>query len=320
MSARTNHFKIGMFVLAALVLLVAALLAFGARAWFEERATFETCVVGDVEGLSVGSPVKLRGVPVGSVSLIDFTGNVYPESTNSFVVIEFEVSKRINNCSLSADQKGPVEASVRRGLRARVKGQGITGTSIVSLEFLDPADNPPPEIDFTPRHYYIPSAPSQFSQLLASIEKSLRQLEELDFGEISDRLTSVLHSVDSVLTKLEAVEFRRIGADVLRLTDELRATNTKLHDLVSSVASTVDEMKLEAVARNADELLSELRTTNAKLQTTLDQIAATPLEEAARGVRQAAKSLDEAIGTLKEYPSGFFFGKPPPPARSVKSK
>jgi len=211
-----------------------------------------------------------------------------------------------------------VELAVRRGLRARVKGQGITGTSIVSLEFLDPKENPPPEIDFTPRHYYIPSAPSQFGQMLASIEKSLRQLEELDFGKISDNLTNVLQSVDGVLTKLEAVEFRRIGADVLRLTEELRNTNTKLQDLVESVAHTVGDMKLDTVARNADGLLSELRDTNTRLQAVLDHLAATPIEEAAAGVRQAAQNLDEAISILKDYPSGFLFGKPPPPARSVK--
>jgi len=37
MSAKTNHFKLGVFVLAGIALLVAGILAFGARSAFEKK-------------------------------------------------------------------------------------------------------------------------------------------------------------------------------------------------------------------------------------------------------------------------------------------
>ena len=76
MSAKVNNIRIGIFVLVAIFLLVVGLLAFGARSFFAIKTTYETAIVGEVDGLSVGSAVIFRGVPIGKVSLIDFAPNV----------------------------------------------------------------------------------------------------------------------------------------------------------------------------------------------------------------------------------------------------
>ena len=51
------------------------------------------------------------------------------------------------------------ELEVERGLRVRLAPQGITGTSYLEIDYVDP---PPPmlPIDWTPDNVYIPSAPS----------------------------------------------------------------------------------------------------------------------------------------------------------------
>src|SRR5882724_11390827 len=91
MHRATNDFKLGLFVLGGIFLLVAGLLALGARRYFEPKSLFETYVAGDVDGLAVGSPVELRGVQVGRVTRIDFSWNEYVESQPSYVVLEFEM-------------------------------------------------------------------------------------------------------------------------------------------------------------------------------------------------------------------------------------
>ena len=65
MSTTTNNFKLGLFTLCGLAILIAGVLAFGARSYFEPTSLFETYVAGDVTGLAVGSAVELRGVHVG---------------------------------------------------------------------------------------------------------------------------------------------------------------------------------------------------------------------------------------------------------------
>src|SRR6266478_8372712 len=91
MNKLTNNFKLGLFTLGGLTLLVAGILAFGARSYFVRTSVFETYVAGEVPGLAVGSPVELRGVRVGKVRKINFSWNEYEESDPSYVVVEFEV-------------------------------------------------------------------------------------------------------------------------------------------------------------------------------------------------------------------------------------
>ena len=57
MSNPANNFKIGMFTLGGLLLLIGGILAFGARGYFEKTSLFETYVEGDETGLAVGSAV-----------------------------------------------------------------------------------------------------------------------------------------------------------------------------------------------------------------------------------------------------------------------
>jgi hypothetical protein len=48
MSTITNNFKLGLFTLCGLAILIAGVLAFGARSYFELTSVFETYVQGDV--------------------------------------------------------------------------------------------------------------------------------------------------------------------------------------------------------------------------------------------------------------------------------
>ncbi len=52
-----------------------------------------------------------------------------------------------------------VDLEIEKGLRMRLAPQGITGTSYLEIDYVDP---PPPvlPIDWVPENIYIPSAPS----------------------------------------------------------------------------------------------------------------------------------------------------------------
>ena len=146
------------------------------------RALYETYIAGDVTGLAVGSAVELRGVNVGKVRRISFSWSEYQETTPSYIVVEFEMRDDVAPLPPGEARSEMLQSAIKRGLRARLKSQGITGTSILSLEYLNPADNPPVQVPWTPKHTYIPAAPGQFSELLASIDKSLHNFERLDFS------------------------------------------------------------------------------------------------------------------------------------------
>ena len=92
MSRRANPKIVGGFVLAAIGFLVAAALVFGSFTFFEVTRKFVVFFEGSVDGLSQGSAVLFRGVPLGRVTDV---GIRYDPSNRSFeipVVIEVRPS------------------------------------------------------------------------------------------------------------------------------------------------------------------------------------------------------------------------------------
>jgi len=281
MSTATNHFKLGLFTLCGLAILIAGILAFGARSYFEPTSLFETYVEGDVTGLAVGSPVELRGVQVGKVRRISFSWSEYQETTPSYVVVEFEMRNDVTPLPPGEARSEMLESAVKRGLRARLKSQGVTGTSILSLEYLSPDENPPVQVPWTPKHTYIPAAPGQLGELLTSLEKTLRNVEQLNFSNINQLVQGDLKSAGQVLDKVNQVDFGSLGT-------------------------------------NANALLTESRVTISQLQPALANIDFNALNQTLENAQRTVHDLDDVMAELKNYPSGFLFGSPPLPVKEVQ--
>lgn len=281
MSTTTNDFKLGLFTLCGLAILIAGILAFGARSYFEPTSTYETYIAGDVTGLAVGSAVELRGVKVGKVKRIGFSWNEYQETTPTYIVVEFEMRDDVIPLPPGKARSEMVQSAIQSGLRARLKSQGITGTSILSLEDLNPADNPPVQVPWTPRHTYVPAAPGQFSELLASIEKSLHNVERLDFSNINQLVQGDLKSAGQVLDRVNQVDFGSLGT-------------------------------------NANSLLTESRAIVAQLQPALANLDFNALNQTLANAQRTLHDMDDVLAEIKNYPSGFFLGAPPPPVKEVQ--
>src|SRR6266404_4801065 len=318
MNKLTNNFKLGLFTLGGLLLLTAGLLAFGARSYFVRTSVFETYIGGDVPGLVVGSPVELRGVRVGKVRNINFSWNEYEETDPSYVVVEFEMRNDVTPLPPGAARSEMLQSAISRGLRARLKSQGITGTSLLSVEYLNPTENPPARVPWRPKHIYIPAAPSQLGELLASIEKSLHNLERLDFGALDQVLQSDLKSVGQVLDRAKEADLGALSTNANSLLTELRCSNTKLQSFIVNADGTLERMKLEKLSQDLDGLLGEVRETVAGLKPGLVNIDFDSLNQTLASAHRALDNLDDVLLELKQYPSGFLFGNPPSHVKEVQ--
>lgn len=322
MSKPINNFKLGLFALCGLAILIVGLLAFGARTYFEPTSNYETYIAGDVTGLTVGSGVELRGVKVGKVTRIDFSWTEYEVSEPNYIVVQFEMRNDIEPRSRSAGatQNDLLQDAIRRGLRARIKTEGITGASVLSLEYVDPAENPPIHVPWTPKNTYIPSAPGEFVELLASVEKVLRDVQNLDFKAMNQLLVSDLQSAGRVLNHAGQFDFASLSTNTEALLAEVRQSNTKLKSLLQNTDSTINKMKLQKLTQDLDTLANQLEDTVTKLQPGLANINFNALNETLINARQTINDLDETLGELKQYPSGFIFGSPPAPVKGIEKK
>ncbi len=318
MNRATNNFKLGLFTLAGLVILIVGVLAFGARSYFKPTTSFETYVAGDVTGLTVGSPVELRGVQVGKVTRISFSWIEYQATQPSYIVVEFVVQDTVSPAPPGESHWDQLKLEVDRGLRARLKSKGITGTTILSLEYLNPTNNPPVQVPWTPRNIYIPAAPGQFVEILASVEKSLRNIQQIDFGDINRLVHDDLKSAGRVLDKADQVDIQGLGTNANALLMELRDSNTKLQSVIQDTDDTVKKIKLEKLAQDLDGLVGQLQTTVAALQPGLANIDFDAVNQTLANARRTMHDIDDVLNELKSYPSGFLFGSPPPAVKEVQ--
>jgi ABC-type transporter Mla subunit MlaD len=317
MRERSRQFKIGLFVLGAAAILVGALFAFGVERRLARKVRFETYVAGNADGLTVGSSVKLKGVAVGEVTKIGFSWIEYPGGEPACVVVAFDVAEAV----VPAPSTGLTLAEgVRRGLRAIITNQGITGSSFLALEVVDPEKNPPLSYSWRPRNDVIPSAESQLSRIVASVEKTVSNLEKLDVDRLGVRLDHMLQAADEVLQRVARLDVEHLDANVNRAAMTARAAALEIQAVAGDARRTLGGMRLEALAGDADRLLGGLQESSAGVQRLVDRLAEIDvrgLNDTVARARDATRQLDDAIEQLNRYPPGFLLGEKPEPVRSL---
>jgi ABC-type transporter Mla subunit MlaD len=311
MSAKIDNFKIGLFTFIGVGLVVTGLLVFGVWSNLKKSSLFETYVNTDVSGLSVGSAVELRGVRVGKVTSIGFSWNEYQDASPGYVVVVFEINDDVSILPPGPERNQRLQEAIDHGLRARPKAQGVTGTCIMSLEYLNPAENPPLEVPWTPRHTYVPSAPGLIGDLLVSMREALHKLDQVDALALDHLAEGDLKSVGQLLGRVERMDLEGLSTNANALVTELRSSNAKLQSFLADTDNTMKKMQLDKLARDADAMISALEPGLANLD--FEALNRT-LDNASRTLHEA----DDVLFELKQYPSGFILGQPPVPIKNVQ--
>jgi phospholipid/cholesterol/gamma-HCH transport system substrate-binding protein len=318
MSAKTHHFRIGLFVVAGALLLIGALFALGLKGYFGKRDLFETCVTGKVENLSVGALVKLRGVTIGKVTSIEFVGTEYPEYQEQYVLIHFEVPKGTAWSAKPEHIQQLLDIQIAQGLRARVQGQGFLGANILALEYVDPKVYPVEPVPWTPRHYYIPSAPSQFNRVMMSLEQSLRHAEDLDLAELLDRAKALVEAGNRLAGNVNQVDFKQLSTNAVSLLVEFRESARGFQQTLSDAQKAINGVDLPAFSRDTAALEAKLSSAAVELRHVLASVDTGELNGALANVRVATDELIVLLHNLKQRPSSVLFSKPPKPLSELE--
>src|SRR3954452_12054757 len=135
MAAQQNHWKLGLFVVVGLVMTLGTVAALGARSLRTEVGHYVSYFDESVQGLEVGSPIKFRGVTIGTVGRID----IAPDHRNVEVESELGVAE-LSRLGLDV-AAGPVHKGARKklemavDLRVQLASAGLTGVKFLQLDF-----------------------------------------------------------------------------------------------------------------------------------------------------------------------------------------
>jgi phospholipid/cholesterol/gamma-HCH transport system substrate-binding protein len=314
MSAPSNHWKLGLFVVTGMGLFLTVLVFLGAQSFEKETVTYRTYFDESVQGLDVGSPVKFRGVTIGSVSGIDVAPDRRHVEVSSGIVVSQLVSLKLldttpKKLALAFGRKAPATLAVPPDLRMQLGSAGITGVKFISLDFFDVKDNPPPELPFPTGENYIPAAPSMMKSLEDSIVKAVSR-----FPEIADQLLGVVSRANHVLSMVDDERLpQKASATLFRAGEVLGSLQTSLKQadlgkLTGETAAMIGGLKhaiddLDAMLLKMDGQAGLL----ASAQRATDSIGdlaggakgiGSELSDTLRGVREAADSLQRLTDAL----------------------
>lgn len=306
MSAKPSYFQIGLFVVIAVAILVAGLVAFGAGQIFKKRIYIETYADGSVQGIDVGSVVKFRGVQIGKVSQIGFTFNEYGNANKvdkyNYVSILMEIDKEMFPGMFSENLTNLIKKNVEQGMRARIEPLGITGMNYIEIGYVkDPDEFKPLDVDWTPRYYYIPSAPGQIANILDSVNNMMAEMKKMNLGD----LQKLLDNLNKAIT----------DADLEKVSSDLQALLTQLNKAVADA----DIGELSADAR---ELMAGLEKSNQEAQKVLKNLESAskfdPAEVRAivKNLADTTANLESFSASVKQRPSVLLWGGPPKPKPS----
>jgi len=311
MAAEKSYTRLGLFLVIAMVVVLATGLLFIERMRSRQVMELVTYTQENVTGLDISSPVRYRGVAVGRVS------NLQVEPGGRTIEIDFELfTDRLTSVGANVTNLKQLAASgVLERLRAEVVGNPVTGEAYL---LLDMPDNPPPPmvLGFTPSRPYIPSMPTPIAALrdrlpdvLDRVVSTLRVLEE-----IIGRMPGSLDHADRFFANVERIVRE---SDLPALSADSRTFFSTTTTRIDSIAANLDGLvgkegtlsKFAEEARAAIEA-ADLPASGRATREAMDQtnLAAEDLRRSLPVIRESLGQLRELTRQLQEQPESVVHG------------
>lgn len=290
-NSNPNYFRLGIFVLAAIGILITVILIFGGGKIFQRSFMIETYIKQSVTGLDTGAAVRFRGVKIGQVTMVGLSGDLYEKELpfnqrRQYVVVRMQIfGEKVN--------EEQIKEFVQNNLRARVKSMGITGVNYIEFDFVSSATaSPQLPYSWKPEYSVIPSLPNQADEIISGIQKLIGALNQMDIDGAQKKL-------DALLTNLNV-----LMAGDGKSNDGVIKTVHELNIILGRIAKVTDKDELNILMRELVAATTSLRQTITSVQGD----TALTMEN----IKQASENLNEFSRIASQSPSSLIWGDLPP--------
>ncbi len=280
MTQKANYFKLGLFVIISFCLGAAFLIIFGAGEFLKKQLLAETCFNESVQGLSIGSEVKYKGIKIGTVESITSASRIY-KTKSDYVLVTISLEDNISMGQTGESARIRIQHAVNDGLSIRLAFKGLTGVAYLETDYSveDPDDTI--KISWTPKNIYIPSQKSNMKQFGDALNQILENLAAINLKGITKDIEVLLKTLDQ---KANDFDIARISTLTATLISELKDTNQKLNTAIGSE-------KIKRLLTDAQVSFSELRS--------IVEDSKTPLNKALNDFQAAAGSTKDLTSNLE---------------------
>ena len=290
-NSNPNYFRLGVFVLAAIGVLISLILIFGSGQFFKRSFMVETYIKQSVTGLDVGADVRFRGVKIGQVKMIGLSGDIYEKAIpfhdrRQYVVVRMKIfGDKVN--------EEQIAEFVANNFRARVKSMGITGVSYVEFDFVSSAAESPPLVyGWTPEYPVIPSMPNQADEIISGIQKLISALNDVNVDGAQKKLDELVGNLNVMMAG-----DGKGNEGVIRTVKDLNV-------ILARIAKVTDKEELSVLMRELVGATVALRQTITAMQGD----TAMTMEN----LKQTSENLNEFSRIASQSPSSLLWGEPPP--------
>ena len=281
MNQKANFFKLGLFVIAAFGLCALFLVIFGAGELFKKELLAETCFNESVQGLSIGSEVKYKGIKIGTVK--DITSVAQRYSTKSdYVLVIISLEQDIYMGQTGGTAKERMSKALKDGLTAKLAFKGLTGVAYLETDYanIDPQDLL--ELSWTPQNLYIPSRQSSMKQYGDALNQILDNLAAINLRGITMDIEALLKTLEQ---KANNFDSKAISNLIASLIIELKGTNQK-------VSQAMESKQIKKILDDAQASFSDLRV--------MIHAARSPVNSAVQDLTLAAQSTRNMTSELEK--------------------
>jgi paraquat-inducible protein B len=289
---------------------------------YTEKSRWLLYFEGSVRGLTVGSPVEFRGIPVGQVLDINMA---YDSKKKTFLIpvlveIEQERIKILGELDMDDRQKQN-DYLVAQGMRAQLKtGSLITGQLYVDLDFHPDAE--PAQINWEGRYPQMPTVPTPMEEITTSVTQLLKKLEKLPIEQIGNDLRDTVQGAKRLVNSAQLQEAIAALNQTLSQVQQFTATLTRVisPELRSAMANLNTTLKYsEKLVRNFDRtVVPELDATLQAAQSTLSTVQGSVSKDSPlyyelmrvfKELSGAARSIRVMADYLERNPDALIYGK-----------
>ena len=322
-----KYFLTGVFVAGALLVLIGTMFFLGLADEFAERVYLVTTFNESVQGLSKGSAVKYKGVPIGQVEQIRIM------TAERIIRVDMSIDPAAFGGLEDQSGKTPIEKlqdfcreAQKNGLGCRLDLAGITGMRYIEMDYIPPEKRRKtalPAID-EPGVFYFASAPGTFNNIIDSVAVSLDKIANVNIAQIASDLDSNLKALNEILTnpsirksldRLERItgnvealsdNFAEhlTGEDLRKLIDGVNNNLNNISQLTSQLNGKLSDVNTRELNKQIVEVLTASRMLIDELQNDSDD-AVTII----RKLNSVLGNLNEFIDGLKDDPSSLVRGR-----------
>jgi paraquat-inducible protein B len=315
MSKEANTKLIGAFVLGAVVLIVIVFVVFGSGKFFQKTTDFLVYFHGDVNGLRVGAPVKVRGVDIGSVTKIT---PIYDEKGDILIEVFLKtIHGRIKDTMgyyQELDVKEFMDYLIDKGLRARLVTQSmVTGVRYIKLDFFPGSSLN--IVGLNKDFYEIPSIATTGEELSVLLEKGLHTLDEIPLVDIANQLFETLETANTTLAGIEGVvNAPEVKKTISTLSEGMKTLDHFITDLDDQLDPIIKD-KLDALLSSLTETSKAMEESARRTELFMSRMESIAMDDrfevrmALQEIAKASRALRQLVDHLQREPRSLIYGK-----------